>query len=117
MMTKTFGPLLLSSLLLAGIAGSASAGPCTGEIARAQARFDLRVEAAAGGGASLPESVGARLHRQPTPDSVARAEQMAGEGADNERVSALLAQARKADEVGDRSACEQALKDIGALVK
>jgi hypothetical protein len=73
--------------------------------------------AAAAGGVSLPESVGAKLHRQPTPDSVARAEQMAGDRADSERISALLAQARKADELGDRMTCEQALKDIGALTR
>jgi hypothetical protein len=43
---------------------------------------------------------------------VAQAERKAGVGADNERILAILAQARKADELGDREACEKALKDL-----
>jgi len=116
-MMKLFGPLLLSSALLAGIASSANARPCAGEIARAQAAFDRCVETAAGAGASQPESVAAKLHHQPTPTSVAQAERMAGEGADSGRVLALLGEARKADATGDRGACQLALERAVALLK
>jgi hypothetical protein len=116
-MMNVFGPLLLSSVLLVAITGSADAGPCSGEIARAQADADLRIDATAGAGASQPESVGAKLHHQPTPGSVAQAERKAGEGADNEQILALLAQARQSDELGDREACEKALKNLRSLLE
>jgi hypothetical protein len=109
--------LLLSAALFAAFAGSAEAGPCSDQIARAQADLDQRIEADAASAGSQPESVEARLHHQPTPGSVAQAEQRSGSKTDNERALAVLAQARKADESGDRAACEQALKELTVLTR
>jgi hypothetical protein len=87
------------------------AGPCTQDIDRVQAQVDARIDAVAGAGPAGPESNAARLHREPTPGSVAAAEQRLGEGRPMESALAALARARTADSAGDRSACERALAD------
>jgi hypothetical protein len=56
------------------------AGPCTQDIERLQAQVDARIDAVAGAGPAGPESNAARLHREPTPGSIAAAEQRLGEG-------------------------------------
>jgi hypothetical protein len=60
----------------------------------------------------LPVKVpGALLHRQPTPGSIARAEEILGEGSGGVQAVAALARAREADRAGDRKFCEQALAE------
>ena len=95
----------------------ALAGPCAPMIAQAQAKVDARIEAQAGRGHSAPESTGALRHRQPTPESIARAEQQLREGVKAEPALALLAEARKADEAGDLAACQRALDQLRAMSK
>ncbi|MCB5176971.1 hypothetical protein [Microvirga lenta] len=85
------------------------AGPCSDDIARIQAQVDDRIDAIAGAGPSAPETRAARLHREPTPGTMAAAEQKLGEGGPAEAALAALARARAADAAGDRAACEQAL--------
>ena len=87
------------------------AGPCTQDIDRVQAQVDARIDAVAGAGPAGPESNAARLHREPTPGSIAAAEQRLGEGRPMEAALAALARARTADGAGDRTACERALAD------
>jgi hypothetical protein len=79
------------------------AGPCSNEIDRLQARIDAVIAAAAAAGPAGRESSAATLHRQPTPDSIAAAEEKLGEGARGERALAALAQARAEDRAGNRS--------------
>jgi hypothetical protein len=100
------------SVLLLAVTGVANAGPCTSDIARAQADLDRRIEAVAGAAPTQPESIGAKLHHQPTPDAVARAEPKAEGGASNEQALAILARARAADERGDAEACRKELSDV-----
>jgi len=87
------------------------AGPCTQDIDRVQAQVDARIDAVAGAGPAGPESNAARMHREPTPGSIAAAEQRLGEGRPMEAALAALARARTADGAGDRTACERALAD------
>ncbi len=101
--------LFLAGLLL--ISAPAHAGPCTSEIERVQAQVDAVLEQRAGAGPSARESAGALLHRQPTPGSIARAEEMLGEGSGGVQAVAALARAREADRAGDRKHCEQALAE------
>ncbi|WP_245411036.1 hypothetical protein [Microvirga flavescens] len=96
---------------------SAFAGPCAPMIDRAQTQVDARIDALAGKGRSAPESTGALRHQQPTPESIARAEQKLGEGFKAEPALVLLAQARKADEAGDMAGCEKALEQLRALAQ
>jgi hypothetical protein len=85
------------------------AGPCTQDIDRMQAQVDARIDAVAGSGPAGAESNAARLHREPTPGSIARAEQKLGEGRPGEAALAALTRARAADAAGDKAACDQAL--------
>ena len=87
--------------------GPAMPAPCTHEIDRMQARVDAMIAAMAAAGPAGRESGAATRHRQPTPDSIAAAEEKLGEGARAERALAALAQARAADRAGDQSACER----------
>jgi hypothetical protein len=60
---------------------------------------------------SAPESVGAMLHRQPTRDSVARAQSEAAQ-----RVEDTLATARKLRVEGKRSECIAVLEKVASPV-
>lgn len=88
------------------------AGPCALQIDQAQAAVDAKIDAIAGAGRSATESTGALLHRQPTPGSIASAEQRLGEGLQVEAARAALARAREADSANDMAACEKALADV-----
>lgn len=92
---------------------SAQAGPCTAQIAQVEQQIRQAQAARQPGGSgapSAPQSVGAQLHHQPTPGSVAGAEDRAREAAD-----AALDNARKADAAGDATRCARALEDAKQL--
>lgn len=100
---------------LALTAGSAAcyAGPCTTQIAQVEQQIRQAQASSPPGGAgapSLPQSVGAQLHHQPTPGSVQGAQQKASAEGD-----AALARAKEADAAGDAVACAKALADAKAL--
>jgi hypothetical protein len=92
--------------------GPAYAGPCLVEIDRMQVRVDALIAATAVAGPSAPQSSAATSHRQPTPGSIAAAEEKLGEGGRGERALAAMAQARAADRAGDTAACERALAEV-----
>ncbi len=75
------GPLRLLALatVLAASAGAASAGPCSMQIDLMQARVDAKLASAARSGPTARETVAATDHRQPTPDSIAAAEERLGD--------------------------------------
>jgi hypothetical protein len=88
---------------------SAFAGPCTTQIAT----LDQQIKIAASNpnvGPSGTQTVGAQLHRQPTPNTVEHAEVRANADAD-----AALARARKADAAGDAPGCQSALMEARRL--
>jgi hypothetical protein len=101
----------LSATVLAASMATSHAGPCAEEIDRMQAKVDAKIEAIAAAGPEARESVAATMNRQPTPASIAAAEERLDEGARAERALAAMRQARAADEIGDSSACDQALED------
>jgi hypothetical protein len=111
-----FGPMnmlrLTSIAILAGVSlSTAQAGPCTVQIERVQAQLDKRIEAIAGAGATGGQSVAAQLGHQPTPGSIAAAEEKLGEGKSLSPALAALSRARKADADGDSAGCDQALAE------
>lgn len=61
--------------------------------------------------ATAPQTIDAQLEHQPTPASVARAKRTA-----NLRISALLEQAQRLDDVGNQTECEQALATAKRLL-
>ncbi len=108
----------LTAAMLAIAMVPGHAGPCAQEIDRVQARVDARLAARAAAGPAAPESAGALLHRQPTPDSLARAEAAIGDltPAAAEAIAQGMARARTADAAGDAGACEQALSEVRRAV-
>jgi hypothetical protein len=105
-------PSLLAAAVLALAVAPSHAGPCSSEIDRMQKRVDALIEATAAAGPEARESTAATDHREPTPSSIAAAEKRLGEGKRTERALAAMAQARAADQAGDKSGCERALADV-----
>ena len=105
---------VLSAVALVLSVSSVYAGPCSGEIDAAQARIDARLAAIAGAGRTARESTAATMHRQPTPGSIAQAEEGLGEVSVKlvQSVGAAMERARAADAAGNKSACEQALAEV-----
>ena len=108
------GLILLGAVALAAPLSPSYAGPCSHDIDLMQARVDARLEAKAAAGPSARESTAATTRRQPTPESIAAAEERLGDVSPQkvEAVGAAMARARAADAAGDKSACEQALADV-----
>jgi len=92
-----------------GAAVAAQAGPCTAQIAELQRRVS-RITPGPASGPSAPQSIGAQLHHQPTPQTVESAEGKARAAAD-----AALDRARKAYAASDANACAKALEEAKLL--
>jgi hypothetical protein len=95
-------------------AAPAYAGPCTDRIYQTDLQVAQLLDAAAAQGRTAPQSAFATMHRQPTPGSVASAEQQAGDlsSADVQAITEAMDVARHADDEGDRAGCEKALNDV-----
>jgi mRNA-degrading endonuclease toxin of MazEF toxin-antitoxin module len=110
---KIGGKLALSAVGLAASMSASLAGPCSAEIDAIMARINAALEARAGAGAGGKEhsTVGGR-HIQPTPRSMAAAEEKLGDvSADTiEQVNQAMMRARAADRAGDDVACQQELE-------
>ncbi|MGA2044846.1 MAG: hypothetical protein ABSG83_15915 [Roseiarcus sp.] len=103
--------LTLPALLLA--MAQCHAGPCSKQIADTQIQIDSRLDAAAAAGPAAAESSAALRHRQPTPQSIATAEEKLGDvsSATALTITQTMSRARDADAAGDKAGCEQALHD------
>jgi len=105
--------LALSAAGLAASISASLAGSCSAEIDAIMARINAAVEARAGAGAGAKEqsTVGGR-HIQPTPRSLAAAEEKLGEmSADTiELINQAMERARAADRAGDSVACQQEIE-------
>jgi hypothetical protein len=108
----TLRTLLLSASVLAASTHSGLATPCSAELDQLQARVDARLDTTAAAGPTGMESVGAKLHHQPTPGSISRAEQGLGEGTDLGQAVADLEHDRALDQAGDRAACERSVEEV-----
>jgi hypothetical protein len=95
-------PCVAGLMLLACAATAQAAETCAQKIARLEKRIHREAPTAAG---SLPESVSAKLHRQPTVASVANA--------DRQSDADTLDDARLLDAEGKEKACLDKLKQLG----
>ena len=98
------------AVLLLGTA-SAHAGPCSNAIEQ----FEQAVRQSAkspGAGPTASQTVGAQTGRQPTPDSVKRAEESA-----QATFEAALARAKSLDAQGDQSGCSGALREAEQMYR
>lgn len=102
-----------SPLLFAGF--SASAGPCSRSIAKAQARVDAAIEANAGADGWKPESLLALRGHQPTPGSLARTE--GTNGTELQAALDALNRARLADESGNSRVCHRQLASVRKILR
>jgi hypothetical protein len=109
-------PRLMTLLAVALPVSTSSgfAGPCSLEIDRMQTRIDAKVNAIAAAGPTASESTAATTDRQPTPGSIAAAEERLGELSPDTiaAVAQAMTRARAADSANNKSACEQALADV-----
>jgi len=105
--------LLACAAALAASMSASHAGPCSKEIDRVQAQVDARLDAIAGAGPQARESSAATMHRQPTPSSIAAAEERLDDVSAKKilAIKDAMARARAADGAGDQAACAQALAD------
>ena len=100
-------------------AAAAHAGPCTDRIYQANLDVAKLLDSAAAQGRPAPQSAFATMHRQPTPGSIASAEQDAGDLTSEEvqAITEAMDEARRADDEGDRDGCEKALSDVDRMLK
>jgi hypothetical protein len=104
--------MALSATVLVALVTVAQAGPCTQQIEAMQVRVDAELHARAAAGPTATESTAAMMHRQPTPGSVAAAEEQLSDtkGTRSEQAVAAMKRARAADAAGDKGSCERALE-------
>ena len=106
------GALLISST-------RSEAGPCFNRICGMAERVQALLQAKAAVGPPAPESTEAKLHRQPTPGSIAATELRLGV-LSPEAVDAVrrgIARAHEADRNGDLAACERALANVQSAIE
>jgi hypothetical protein len=108
--------LFLGATFLAASSTSSHAGPCTAQIAQVQVQVNDKADTLAGAGRTAPESTSALRHQQPTPNSVASAEESLGEGTSVEKALAALERAREADRAGNAAICKQDLAEARRVI-
>jgi hypothetical protein len=110
--------LALSSLALVLSAGPSYSSPCTQQISDVRDAAKAKMNAAAAAGRGGHESKAATMHRQPTPDSVARAEAQLGEMSekDIDAYDQALERALTADRANNLAECENALTEARRIL-
>jgi uncharacterized iron-regulated membrane protein len=109
---QCIGRVVLIGVGLVAGTGLAHSGPCTAQIAQ----LEQQISAMPPGpqtGPTAPQTLGAQLHFQPTPEDVAHAQRVANKDGD-----AAVARAKAADAAGDAAGCKAALaqaKDLYAI--
>ena len=99
---KVTAAFAVAAAVCLGVA-PAHAGPCSKQIAQ----FEQAVRQSAGNpdaGPFAQQTIGAQLHRQPTPGSIKQAEARA-----DASFEAALARAKRLDARGNRAGCTRAL--------
>jgi hypothetical protein len=90
---------------------SSYAGSCGHSIDRVQAQVDAVIDERAGSGPWAPESINALRGHQPTPRSIARAEEALGGGPGLKSALNALGRARDADRSADVTLCNDELNE------
>jgi|GEM_PF-2865268 len=90
---------------------------CSTGIDQVQAELDAALARRATAGPTAKESTFATMRRQPTPESVARAEAQLGDWQGANKAVSALSDARNAKARGDRRACLEALQSARGLIQ
>jgi len=117
-MIVRYAPAVAGMAFILG-AATAHAGPCTDRIYQTDLDVAKILDSAAAEGRPAQESTFATMHRQPTPGSVASAEQQAGDLSADEvqAITEAMDVARHADDANDRNGCEKALADVDRMLR
>ena len=110
-MNRYIAAALIFAIASASSVLPASAGPCGEEVAAFRQTLPLNQKGAPVVVGTAQQTVGAQLGHQPTPETVARAEQSA-----QSEVAAVLAQADAFDAAGKQSQCRATLAKAKLLV-
>ena len=105
------GSIAASCALIA----AAYAGPCSDDITRMEGRINTKLDAiAAAGPTGTQDATAYGKHLQPTPGTLATAEEKLRELSKTkaDAIRQAMDRARKADASGDKTACAQALADV-----
>lgn len=100
-----------SIMLVLDLTASAHAASCAVQIDQIQAKLDAALAQHAKTTPFAAESKSATLSRQPTPGSIARAEDKIGAWSGGDKAVAALGRAREAQAAGKTSACFTALRE------
>ena len=117
-MIVRLAPALAGMAIILG-AGPAYAGPCADRIYQTDLDVAKLLDSAAAQGRSEPQSTFATMHRQPTPGSIATAEEEAGDltSEETQAITEAMDEARHADDEGDQAGCDKALSDVDRMLK
>jgi hypothetical protein len=114
---KSRKQLILSALVVTLLTQPSLASSCSRGIDRAWVQVNAKLHARVAAGRSAPQGTIALLHHQPTPSSVAAAEEtLVDIWLPIETALAALARAREADGINDRIACERALGEVQSVI-
>ncbi len=94
------------------------AGPCADDLYRADIAINKRLGEIAAQGKGAAETTFATTHHQPTPATIAGAEEKVGDipASGVEDVHKFMLEARQADDAGDKADCEKALGEAKAIL-
>ena len=111
---KIRGIIGLSMVASVTMCSVAQAGPCSKDIDAMQARVDAKLESIAARGRFAPESAAAGMSVQPTPHSIAVAEEKLGEINQHmvRNIRRAMTRARAADARGNTRRCEKELSRV-----
>ena len=105
---------IVALVVCAGVgltAAPAWAGPCSNAIAQLEGTVN-RSATHPNIELTLPQTVGAQLGHQPTPDSIEQARKQA-----HSIFAEILARAKRLDRTGNRADCMQAVRDARNLIE
>ena len=109
--------LILSVAVVTFSTQQSLASSCSQDIDRAWIQVNAKIQARVAAGRSAPQGTIALLHHQPTPSSIAAADEaLVDIWLPIEAAAAALARAREADGINDRIACEGALADVQRVI-
>jgi len=115
---KRFHKFALSLALALAVPCVAMASPCEEEITRLQVAFNQRLDAAAEKGPSGAETTDAKLHHQPTQQSLAAAEAKLGDITPEtaHAFDEAMQHARAANGSNDQAQCRAALQQARQIL-
>jgi hypothetical protein len=105
--------VIIASTVFLFVLPAYASGPCSNDIAQMRSKIDAKLGSIAAAGPSVAVSSDAKVHRQPSTNSMAKALSERGllSSSTVGQVKDAMARARAANAAGDKRACEQALAD------